>query len=71
MDPGTLQCSALSNSNALAAATDWSMGRARAAALSGRISGVPDQASITSNIASYCRTNPNDNLRTAVMQIGF
>ncbi|MCF2870251.1 hypothetical protein L0664_04155 [Octadecabacter sp. G9-8] len=71
MDPGTMQCALLSNSNALAAASDWAMGRARAAALSGRIAGVPDQATVTSNLARYCSANGNDTVRSAAAQIGF
>jgi len=71
MDPGTLRCTLLGNSNAQTAATDWVMGRARAAALSGRIANVPDQAGVASNLATYCRANPNATVRDASAQIGF
>lgn len=71
MDPGTMQCALLSNSNALTAASDWTMGRARAAALSGRVATVPDQSVVTSNLANYCSANQSDTVRGAANQLGF
>jgi hypothetical protein len=71
MDPGTIQCALLNNPSALAAASEWAMGRARAAALSGRVAGVPDQATVNSDLTNYCSENPNDAVRSAVSQIGL
>lgn len=71
MDPGLIQCGQLSNPSALAAATDWTMGQARAAALSGRVGGVPSAADISVNIASYCRANQNQSVRSAASALGY
>jgi len=61
----------LSNPVALAAATDWTMGQARAAALAGRIGGVPDAATVSSGLAGYCNANGGDSVRTAAAQLGI
>lgn len=71
MDPGTIQCRSLSNTNALAAASQWAMGRARAAALAGRIASAPDESTVSSNLANYCSANQSDTVRSAVSGIGL
>ena len=71
MDPGLIRCSALTNPVALNAATDWTLGQARAAALSGRINGVPDAASLSNSLASYCRSNSGSTVRSAAAQLGI
>ena len=70
MDPGLIRCSALSNPNALSAATEWALGQARAAALAGRIGGVPDAGAVSSGLAAFCAANSSANVRSAAAQIG-
>ena len=70
-DPGKISCSSLTNPNALSEATNWTLGRARAAVLSGRISNVPLSETITQNLSTYCNANQSANLATAVTQIGL
>lgn len=70
MDPGSIRCQQLTNPNALAAATEWGMGQARANVLSGRASTLPDQTVLAGNIAAYCAANGGETIRTAVAQLG-
>ena len=71
MDPGTISCAALSNPAAVDAATDWAMGRARAALLAGRISSLPDTLSLGSSLATFCRENSASTVRDAAAQLGL
>lgn len=71
MDPGLIRCAQISNPAALAAATDWAMGQARAGLLSGRTASLPDAADLSSNLASYCSANRGDTIRAATAQIGI
>jgi hypothetical protein len=71
MDPGLIRCGALNNPLALSAATDWALGQARAAALAGRITGVPDAPSLSNSLATYCSANGGDSVRTAAAQLGI
>lgn len=70
MDPGLIRCGQLSNPTALDAATQWSMGQARAAVLAGRSSAAPDEASLSASLAAYCGSHQSATLRTASAQIG-
>lgn len=70
MDPGLIRCEQLSNPTALEAATQWALGRARAAALAGTIAGIPDTATLSGNLAAYCRSNRGETIRTATAQLG-
>jgi len=71
MDPGTLSCTSLQNPTAMLAASDWTLGRARAAALSGRIQAIPDPALIGSNLVDFCIANPSGTVRAAAQQSGY
>ena len=70
-DPGKISCTSLNNPNALGEATNWALGRARAAVLSGRISDVPTSETITQNVLTYCNANQSANLAAAVTQMGL
>ncbi|MBU2992968.1 hypothetical protein Q4555_02800 [Octadecabacter sp. 1_MG-2023] len=69
MDPGLIRCDQLSNTAALDAATDWTLGRARAAVLAGRLSAVPDTLSVSGALSAYCQSNRNDVLRNAAIAV--
>ena len=71
MDPGGISCAHLSNPQALAAASEWAMGQARAAVLAGRIAAVPAAQDVASGLAAYCSGNRGDTVRRAVAQIGL
>ncbi len=71
MDPGSIRCDRLSNPAALSAASEWSMGQARAGVLSGRVASLPDASTLSSNLAGYCSTNGSSDVRTAVAQLGL
>ncbi|MCF2904315.1 hypothetical protein L0666_04900 [Octadecabacter sp. CECT 8868] len=70
MDPGLVRCDQLTNPAALAAATDWALGRARAAVLAGRLSTVPDATTVSGALAAHCQSNRNDILRNAAASVG-
>jgi len=70
-DPGKISCNSLNNPNALTEATNWALGRARAAVLSGRLSDVPASETITQNLSTYCNANQSANLAAAVTQMGL
>ncbi len=70
MDPGAIPCSALSNPNALTAATEWATGQARARILSGASTQPPSTSAISTDLASYCRANGTDVVRNAARAIG-
>jgi len=71
MDPGLIPCAALNNPTALNVATEWTMGQARAAALTGRIATTPDTTSVASNLTSFCTANRDETIRAAAKQLGF
>lgn len=71
MDPGSISCAQLSNPSALAAATEWATGQARAAALAGRSEAVPPSNVLSQNLGIYCSANRSDTVRTATREIGF
>lgn len=71
MDPGMISCGQLSNPAALAVATDWALGQARAGILAGTQTDLPSADTISSSLGSYCSANPSDTLRTASRQIGI
>lgn len=71
MDPGAISCASLSNPTALVAATDWVMGRARAAVLAGTADALPTADTVATNLANYCSANGSDRLRTAAAQLGL
>ena len=70
MDPGAIRCQSLGNPTALAAATEWSMGQARAGVLSGRTATLPEASSLSSNLARYCDANRQATVRAAAAQLG-
>jgi len=70
MDPGSIRCEQLTNPVALAAATDWAMGQARADLLSGKIATLPEAATVAGRLTSYCTSNSAATLRSAVAQLG-
>ena len=71
MDPGTIRCDQLSNPAALAAATGWVDGRARAAVLSGRRADVPDATALAADLARICAGTPAAAIRDAANQLGI
>ena len=71
MDPGQISCASLSNSVALAEATNWTLGRARAAELSGRINNAPTAEALSQDLAGYCSANSTQTLASAAAQLGF
>ena len=71
MDPGLIRCSALTNPTALAAATQWTIGQARAGVLAGRVTTAPDETSLAQTFASYCSGNPDSTVRAAAVNWGF
>ena len=70
MDPGLIPCSALSNPNALAAASEWTLGQARAGIMAGTRSDLPTVDAISAGLSQYCRANGNDVARNAARAIG-
>lgn len=70
MDPGQIKCEDLSNQTALSEATTWSLGRARAAVLSGRLSAVPTAETISQHLISHCGSNAQDTLAMAAAGYG-
>lgn len=71
MDPSLISCGALINVNALNAATEWTMGRARAAVLSGQSATVPDASTISADLTRFCRNNPSATIGAAGPLIGL
>ena len=71
MDPGLIQCAQLTNPTAMSAATDWTLGQARASALSGRTTVTTDAANVARNLASYCSANSDTNVRSAAAALNF
>lgn len=71
MDPGLIGCSDLTNPNALAAATQWTIGQARAGVLAGRVANIPEQGALAQSFTTYCSENPNSTVRMAALQWGF
>lgn len=70
MDPGALPCAQLGNPAALAEATEWTLGLARAAVLSGRLAAAPDAASTSAALAAFCAGNGSATLRAAAASLG-
>lgn len=70
MDPGSIRCQQLANPAALAAATDWAMGQARADLLSGKIATLPETATVSGRLTSFCNSNSGATLRNAAAQLG-
>ena len=70
MDPGMISCTALSNPAALAVATDWTMGQARAAVMAGRMATAPTPDAMSVALANYCTANGSSNVRTAARTMG-
>lgn len=70
MDPGLIGCDRLSNPAALAAASEWAMGQARARVISGQSSSLPDLTTMSANLSAYCSANSGDTVRAAVGQLG-
>lgn len=70
MDPGQIRCASLRNPIALSEATQWTLGRARAAVLSGRLPNVPSAETISQNLTGYCGSNPTNTLEMAADQFG-
>lgn len=71
MDPGTIQCRSLTSPAALEIATDWAMGQARAAVMSGNLTDVPDRAAMADSLTRYCGVNPSDSIADAIGQSGI
>ena len=70
MDPGQIRCSDLFNPNALAAASEWTLGQLRASAMAGRIDGGFNSNTVSNDLALYCRAHSGEDLRTASRQLG-
>ena len=71
MDPGLIRCSALTNQTALAAATQWTIGQARAGVLAGRVANLPDEESLAQAFAIYCPENSESTVRMAAVHWGL
>ncbi len=69
MDPGQISCSSMTNPTALAEATNWVLGHARAASMSRRLAAVPTADDVSQRIARYCSTTPAANIRAASAQL--
>ncbi|MEL6957665.1 MAG: hypothetical protein AAGL89_01790 [Pseudomonadota bacterium] len=67
MDPGAIGCGDIGNSAALTAATEWSLGQARAALLSGRSAASPTASEMSGQIVSFCAANPDATIRGATL----
>jgi hypothetical protein len=70
MDPGIISCAALSNPAALAVATEWTMGQARAAVMAGRMASAPKPDAMSVALANYCTANETSNVRAAARTMG-
>ena len=55
MNPSDIRCADLANPAALNEATNWALGHARAAVISGRLQTVPDAATVSQNLSTFCR----------------
>ncbi|SMX38031.1 hypothetical protein [Octadecabacter ascidiaceicola] len=71
MDPGQIRCSSLSNSVALEAAVQWTIGQARAGVLAGRDAEIPGEGDLAQIFAAYCAQNPNNTVRAAAIHWGL
>lgn len=71
MDPGLIPCAAVSNPAAMAEAVNWTMGRARAAAMAGTAQMAVDPATLEAALSGYCAANPSANLAAATRAIGL
>ncbi|AKS45699.1 hypothetical protein SAMN05444287_0797 [Octadecabacter temperatus] len=71
MDPGLIRCSSLTNPNALAAATQWTIGQARAGVLAGRVAELPNEGNLAQTFTAYCAENPNNTVRAAAVHWGL
>ena len=71
MDPGDISCSSLSNPVALNEATNWALGRARAAVISGRLQSPPEAAAVSQSLSAFCSANSTSKIASAAAQLGF
>ncbi|WP_143515329.1 hypothetical protein [Pseudooctadecabacter jejudonensis] len=65
MDPGQIRCSDLSNPAAATAATDWALGRARAAVLSGTSAAAPTDVDMRAELMAACANAASSTVRQA------
>ena len=71
MDSGLIRCTSLTNPTALGAATQWTIGQARAGTLAGRVANIPDQSALAQGFTAYCAENPNSTIRMAAIHWGL
>lgn len=71
MNPGLISCDDLSNPSARAAATDWTMGRMRAAVLAGRRDAVPAPEAVAQELEDSCIANGRDTIQEAAFSMGL
>lgn len=71
MDPGQIRCGDLVNPAALAEAVQWTLGRARAAVVAGRLANAPNQEAMAQVLSAQCGASPSTSIAAVARQLGY